>query len=237
MYQDVGVASENIMDDKVSTVPTSRQKKVDTSVPMEIGIVAKDDSDDSKNDGDQQIIDIALPAVYKGLGNGNWGSGIGQSWNTQRFAGGKGGKDANREGKSPLQQEGGEETEKGGKGGSGTCWTCGNTRHIAALCLRATTRTCAPLAMAKNEVDEEALGKQEELEAWCLLKESEQMQWPRSDKQKRQPTIKERLACFTIESGKQSRVDFQELVESRTGESQSNDGLQDTSWLKACQHV
>ena len=81
-YEDVGVASENIMDDNVSTVPTSRQKKADTSVPMEIGIAAKDDSEGSNNEGDQQVIDIAQPVVYKGPGNGNWGSGKGPSWNT-----------------------------------------------------------------------------------------------------------------------------------------------------------
>ena len=206
-YEDVGIASENIMDDKVSTVPTSRQKKADTSVPMEIGIAAKDDSEGSNNEGDQQIIDIALQAVYKGPGNGNWGSGKGPSWNTQRFAGGKGGKDANREGKSPWQQ-GGEETDKGGKGGSGTCWTCGNTGHIAALCLRAATRTCAPLVMTKNEVIEKALDSEEELGARCLLEESKQMQCQEVISKKDKQQLKKRRSCVTAECGKQSTLEL-----------------------------
>ena len=43
-YSDLLVALEIIID-KVATVPTARNMKIDTSALMEIGITAKDDSE------------------------------------------------------------------------------------------------------------------------------------------------------------------------------------------------
>ena len=93
-YEELLIALEPIIIDKVSTTPTTRQKKVDTSAPMEIGIAAKDDSESSRG-GDQRIMDIALPAVQKGTG--------------KRYAGGK---DANRGGKNSWQESNGKKRHR-----------------------------------------------------------------------------------------------------------------------------
>ena len=57
---------------------------------------------------------------FTGAVKGHWRVGEGPSWNTQRYEGGKGGKDASREGKSSWQKgsgkNGGKVPEKGGKG-------------------------------------------------------------------------------------------------------------------------
>ena len=55
---------------------------------MKIGIAANDDSE-SLREEDQKTMDIALQAVYKGRSRGNFRSGKGPTWNTQRYAGGE----------------------------------------------------------------------------------------------------------------------------------------------------
>ena len=88
-------------------------------------MAARDDGENTSQEGDQRIIDLALQAVYKGTGKGKWGFGKGQSWNEKGNKGGKGG------GKSSWQKgsvkKGGKGQEKGGKGEKRTCWTCGKT--------------------------------------------------------------------------------------------------------------
>ena len=69
--------------DKASTAPTIRQKKVDTSALLESGVAAKDDSESSREEGDQRIVDIALQAVTKGQAKAT-GCARGPSWITQR---------------------------------------------------------------------------------------------------------------------------------------------------------
>ena len=93
-YGELIVALENIIIDKVSTVPTARSRKHDTSAPMEIGMATKEDGENASQEGDQRIVDLALQAVYKGTGEGKWGFGKGQSWNEK---GGKGGKGCRKE--------------------------------------------------------------------------------------------------------------------------------------------
>ena len=97
-YSELIVALENITVEKVVTVPTARNKKHDTSAPMEIGMAAKEDGENASQEGDQRIMDIALQAVHKGTGKGKWGFGTGPNWNGK---GGKGGKDG---GKNPGRQ-------------------------------------------------------------------------------------------------------------------------------------
>ena len=80
-YGELIIALENIIIDKVSTVPTARSKKHDTSAPMETGMATKEDGENARQEGDQRIVDFALQAVYKGIGKGKWGFGKGQSWN------------------------------------------------------------------------------------------------------------------------------------------------------------
>ena len=92
-YSELTVALENIVIDTVATVPAARGKKHDTSAPMEIGMAAKEDSENASREEDQRIMDIALQAVYKGTGKGKWSFGKGQNWNEK---GGKGGKDGGK---------------------------------------------------------------------------------------------------------------------------------------------
>ena len=56
----------------VSTVPTARNKKIDTSAPMETGMVSKDEGAILRGEGDQRIVDLELQAVYRGRGKGKW---------------------------------------------------------------------------------------------------------------------------------------------------------------------
>ena len=79
-YDELIIALENIIIDKVSTVPTARSRKHDTSAPMEIGMATKEDGENASQEGDQRIMDLALQAVYKGTGKGKRGFGKGQSW-------------------------------------------------------------------------------------------------------------------------------------------------------------
>ena len=64
------IALENIIVDKVVTVPTVRNKIRDTSAPMEIGLAAKEDGENASKEGDQRIMDLVLQAIYKGIGKG-----------------------------------------------------------------------------------------------------------------------------------------------------------------------
>ena len=69
-YSELLVALANIIFDKVATIPTARNRKIDTSAPMEIGVAAKDDGDRAREEGYQIIVDFALQAVYRGTGKG-----------------------------------------------------------------------------------------------------------------------------------------------------------------------
>ena len=69
------VALEHIIIDKVVTVSTARNRKIDTSAPMESGVGAKDDGDSPREEGDQRIVGLALQAVYKGTSKGKWSFG------------------------------------------------------------------------------------------------------------------------------------------------------------------
>ena len=99
-YSELNIALENIIVDKVVTVPTARNKKHDTSAPMEIGMAAKEDGKNASQEGDQRIMDLAQQAVYKGIGKGKWGfgkvrTGIGKDGGKNRWqkgSGKKGGK-------------------------------------------------------------------------------------------------------------------------------------------------
>ena len=130
-----------IIIEKVSTAPTTRQKKVDTSAAMEIGMAAKERS-----------MDIALQAVYKGTGKGNWASGKGPSKNTERYAGGKGGKDANREGKRPWQKRQRQERRQRNRGRWRThCSFVSNRRSSCGVWWKRANMTKTEESRAKQE--------------------------------------------------------------------------------------
>ena len=174
-YGELIIALENIIIDKVSTVPTARSRKHDTSAPMEIGMATKEDGENASQEGDHQIVDLALQAVYKGTGKGKWGFGKGQSWNEKGSKGSKGG------GKNLWQKgsgkKGGKGQEKGGKGETRTCWTCGKTGHVAAGCRKGSSKNLYAVDEDDSEKVEESAEDEDDLQAWCLLEESENEQW------------------------------------------------------------
>ena len=61
-YDELLIAWENTIIDKVATVPTARNRKIDTGAPMGMGMAAKDDGD-NLTEGDQRIMYLALQAV------------------------------------------------------------------------------------------------------------------------------------------------------------------------------
>ena len=210
-YDELIIALENIIIDKVSTVTTTRSRRHDTSAPMEIGMAARDDGENTSQEGDQRIIDLALQAVYKGTGKGKWGFGKDQSWNEKGNKGGKGG------GKSSWQKgsgkKGGKGQGKGGKGETRTCWTCGKTGHIAAGCRKGNNKKLYAVDEDENENVEESAEEEDDLQAWCLLEESESEQWreviSKRSKQRAKRVKQESLLC--VESCKNS--DSKKVVE------------------------
>ena len=67
-YSELLVALDSIIIGKVATVPTARNRKIDTSAPMEIGVAAKDDGKSAREEGYQRIVDFTLEAVYTRTG-------------------------------------------------------------------------------------------------------------------------------------------------------------------------
>ena len=132
-YSELFVALENIIIDKVATVPTARSRKIDTSAAMEIGLTAKEHGENASQEGDQRIVYLALQAVHKEIGKGNlelWqGSELErkrwQRWQRRR---------EETHGRKGSGKKGSKGQDKGGKGETRTCWTCGKTGHIAAWC-------------------------------------------------------------------------------------------------------
>ena len=53
-YSELIVALENIIIDKVATVPAVRSKKQDTSAPMEIGMAAREDGESASQEGKEE---------------------------------------------------------------------------------------------------------------------------------------------------------------------------------------
>ena len=109
-YNELSVALENIIADKVATVPTARSRKHDTRAPMEIGMAAKEDGENASQEGDQRIVGPALQAVYKGTGFGK-----GQSWSEKGGKGGIGGKGGKDGGKNPGRKAVARKEAKGKK--------------------------------------------------------------------------------------------------------------------------
>ena len=59
-YSEILIARENILVDKVSTIPSSKSRRNDTSAPMEIGMAAKEDGESVSQEGNQRIMDLAF---------------------------------------------------------------------------------------------------------------------------------------------------------------------------------
>ena len=163
-HSEIIIALENIIVDKVSTSPSSKSRRNDTSAPMEIGMAAKGDGENVSQEGEQRIMNLALQAVYKGTGKRKWGFSKGQNWNEK---GGKGGKDGGKNSwQKGIGKKGGKEQEKSGKGKSRTCWTCGKTGHIADWCRKGGNTHLHAIDEDDGENAEGSTENEEELQAW-----------------------------------------------------------------------
>ena len=71
--------------------------------------------------------------------------------------------------------------EKSGKGENRTCWTCGKTGHIAAWCGKGGKKNLYAMDEDDSEDTKEYSNRstesEEDLQAWCILEESESEQW------------------------------------------------------------
>ena len=65
-----------------------------------------------------------------------------------------------------------EEIIAGRKGDNSTCWTCGKSGHIAASCPNSGNENLIAVGQEESEISEQAVDKEEELQARCLLEES-----------------------------------------------------------------
>ena len=102
------VALENIIIDKVATVPTTRNRNIDTSASMEIGTAAKDDGESVREGGD----------LYKAR--------------TMKFS--QGGELERKKDTKVVTVAKMAERTHGRRAETRACWTCGRTGHIAAWC-------------------------------------------------------------------------------------------------------
>ena len=144
-YEELPIALENIIIDMVSRASATRQMKFDTRAPMEREIGAKDDSESSKEEGHQRIMEITKERA-KAFG-GPERVQAGTHRGTQ--AGGKVARIRVVEEKIFWHvgncKKRGKQTEKGGAGDSRTCWTCGKAGHIAASCPKGGTKNLYPV--------------------------------------------------------------------------------------------
>ena len=211
-YDELIIALENIIIDKVPTV-TTRSRKHDTSAPMVIGMAARDDGENASQEGDQRIIDLELQAVYKGTGKGKWGFGKGQSWNEKGGKGGKGnGKNSWQKGSG---KKGGKGPEKGGKGEKRNCWTCGKTGHIAAGCRKGGNKNLYAVDEDENENIEESVEDEDDLQAWCLLEDSQSEQWQEVINRKSKQRVKRANQSSLLSVENSQNLSSKKVVETK----------------------
>ena len=178
------VALENIIVDKVAMVPTARGRKHDMSAPMEIGMAAKEDGENASQEGDQRIMDIVLQAVYKGTGKGKWGFSKGQNWNEKGGKGGQGG------GKTPGRKAAARKEVKGKRKAA---------REKPERVGRAARQDTWQLGAGGEESSE----NEEDLQAWCILEESESEQWQEVISRRSKTKSEESQLCVTVKRGEQ----------------------------------
>ena len=155
------VSLENIIIDKVATVPTVRNRKMDTSAPMEIGMAARDDGENLREEGEQRIVSSTKEQT-KGssvLERVRDGMRLSREQRLQRWQRCKSGK------------KGSKGQEKGGKGGNKTCWSYDKTDHIAAWCRKGGNNKLYAIGEDDSENVDEATDNEGDLRAWCLSEE------------------------------------------------------------------
>ena len=112
---------------------------------------------ESLREGEQRIMNVALRTVQQGNGKDNWVFRKGPSCSTQRYAGGKGVKDAHREMKENSLQKAktrkeAKEQRKVAQGDRRICWTCDDEGHVAASCPRGGNRKLACRVDSEEEL-------------------------------------------------------------------------------------
>ena len=165
-YFELTFALENIIVDKVSTVPSSKSRRNDTSAPMEIGMAAKEDGESVRQEGEQRIMDLALQAFYKEPAKesalAKVRTGTRRVTKVERM-------EERIRGRRAAARKEAKGKRKGGKGESRTCWTCGKTGHIAAWCRIGGNTKFYAVDEDDGENAEESTENEEDLQAWCLL--------------------------------------------------------------------
>ena len=97
-YEELLIALENMITDKVTIHSVSKLKKIDTNAPMEIGVAA---GTDRSKKGTEKHLNLQCRQCFKGTGaKGGWNGGEVSSWSEQKyFNSGKGERGASRVGK------------------------------------------------------------------------------------------------------------------------------------------
>ena len=104
------------------------------------------------------------------------------------------------------REAGGTRQVKGGKGDTRTCWTCGKTGHVAACCRKGGNKNLYAIDEDDSENAEESGENKEDLQAWCLLEESENEQWQEaiSRRSKQRPKKVNQESLLSVESSHSS---------------------------------
>ena len=73
-YSELLVSLENIISDRVAAVPKARNKKHDTSAPMEIGMAAKEDGESASQEGETLLCRLSTKELAKErpMAEGQW---------------------------------------------------------------------------------------------------------------------------------------------------------------------
>ena len=107
-------------------------------------------------------------------------------------------------GRKALARKEAKGQEKGGKGETRTCWTCGKTGHIAAGCWKGSNKNLYAIDEDENENVEESAEDEDDLQAWCLLEESESEQWQEVISKRNKQRVKKanQASMLSVESSK-----------------------------------
>ena len=166
-YEELLIALENIIKDKVMTHPAPKVKKIDTSEPLEVGMAAGTDGEEAFEEGYGKSSELAVQTVYKGIEfKGGWNGGKGPSWRVQ--------KDFNS-GRQERRKRAGEKVAKV------------TTEFAGAVGKQDTLRQTAPRGVGtgvwtlqtktKETSARKCMKTKMSCTAWCLLEESEKEQW------------------------------------------------------------
>ena len=97
LQDDVITTLENIILDKVMTMPIAKPKRIDTSRPMDTGMETED-INEAKSDEEQRIAEIAVQSMYKAAGHKCTSKSRQWNWSTNENQFGKSHKDHHGEG-------------------------------------------------------------------------------------------------------------------------------------------